>query len=146
MSATASQTTGVSIVYSTVCPGLDQRKHQSSASLAFVRGIHRWPVNSPNKGPVTWKMLPFDDVIMHDYQACHMSGKVMESLFCQSQWIARESENYIGNFGKKIKFEKWCSIPGKYFELYNFAPNSKTWKIPKPRLLIEKIMFNVIQF
>ena len=31
------------------------RKHQSSASLAFVRGIHRWPVNSPHKGPVTRK-------------------------------------------------------------------------------------------
>ena len=42
----------------------DQRKHQSSASLAFVRGIHRWPVNSPHKGPVTRKMFPFDDVIM----------------------------------------------------------------------------------
>ena len=44
--------------------GADQRKHQSSASLAFVRGIHRWPVNSPHKGPVTRKMFPFDDVIM----------------------------------------------------------------------------------
>ena len=43
------------------------RKHQSSASLAFVRGIHRWPVNSPHKGPVTRKMFLFDDVIMrHD--------------------------------------------------------------------------------
>ena len=42
----------------------DQRKHQSSASLAYVRGIHRGPVNSPHKWPVTWKMLPFDDVIM----------------------------------------------------------------------------------
>ena len=41
-----------------------QSKHQSSASLAFVRGIHRGPVNSPHKGPVTRKMLPFDDVIM----------------------------------------------------------------------------------
>ena len=39
-------------------------KHRSSASLAFVRGIHRWPVNSPHKGPVTRKMFPFDDVIM----------------------------------------------------------------------------------
>ena len=37
---------------------------KSSASLAFVRGIHRWPMNSPHKGPVTRKMLPFDDVIM----------------------------------------------------------------------------------
>ena len=43
--------------------GFAQRKHQSSASLAFVRGIHRWPVDSPHKGPVTRKMFPFDDVI-----------------------------------------------------------------------------------
>ena len=41
-----------------------KEKHQSSASLAFVRGIRRWPVNSPHKGPVTRKMLPFDEVIM----------------------------------------------------------------------------------
>ena len=41
-----------------------QRKHQSFVSLAFVRGIHRWPVNSPHKGPVTRKMFPFDDVII----------------------------------------------------------------------------------
>ena len=43
--------------------GSDQRKYQSSASLACVRGIHRWPVNCPHKGPVTRKMFPFDDVI-----------------------------------------------------------------------------------
>ena len=42
----------------------NQRKHQSFASLAFVREIHRWPVNSPHKWPVTRKMFPFDDVIM----------------------------------------------------------------------------------
>ena len=65
MSAMAFQITGVQIVYSTVCSVADQRKHQSFASLAFVRGIHRWPVNSPHKGPVTRrKMFPFDDVIM----------------------------------------------------------------------------------
>ena len=40
----ASQITAVSSVCSTVCSGADQRKHQSSAPLAFVRGIHRWPV------------------------------------------------------------------------------------------------------
>ena len=64
MGAMASQITGVGIVYSTVCSDADQRKHQGSASLAFVRGIHRWPVNSPHKGPVMRKMFPFDDVIM----------------------------------------------------------------------------------
>ena len=50
-----SQITGVSIVFSALCSDADQWKHQSSASLAFVRGIYRWPVNSPHKGPVTWK-------------------------------------------------------------------------------------------
>ena len=63
MSAMAFPITAVSIVCSTVCSGADQRKHQSSATLAFVRGIHRWPVDSPHKGPVTRKMFPFDDVI-----------------------------------------------------------------------------------
>ena len=56
--------TSIAIVYSTVYSGADQRKHQSSASLAFVRGIHRGPGNSLHKGPVTRKMFPFDDVIM----------------------------------------------------------------------------------
>ena len=59
-----SQITSLTVVYSIVSSGANQRKHQSSASLAFVRGIHRWPVNSPHKGPVTRKMFPFDDVIM----------------------------------------------------------------------------------
>ena len=61
MGVMAYQITSLTIVYSTVCSGADQRKHQSSASLAFVRGIHRWPVNSPllpvnspQKWPVTW--------------------------------------------------------------------------------------------
>ena len=62
--AIASLITSLTIIYSTVHPGADQRKHQSSASLAFVQGIHRRPVNYPHKWPVTRKMFPFDDVIM----------------------------------------------------------------------------------
>ena len=64
MGAIASQITSLTIVNSTVYSDADERKQQSSASLAFVRGIHRWPVNSPHKWPVTRKMFPFDDVIM----------------------------------------------------------------------------------
>ena len=64
IAAMASQITSLTIVYSTVYSGADQRKHHRSASLAFVRGIHRWPVNSPHKWPVTRKMFPFDNVIM----------------------------------------------------------------------------------
>ena len=58
MSAMASQITSLTIVYST---DADQRKHQSSALLAFVRGIPRWPTNFPHKRPVTRKMFSFDD-------------------------------------------------------------------------------------
>ena len=65
MSATASQINSFTIVYASVYSDINQRKHQSSASLAFVRvGIHLWPVNSPHKGPEMRKMFPFDDVIM----------------------------------------------------------------------------------
>ena len=62
MGAMTSQITSLTIVYSTVYSGADQRKHQSSASLAFVRGIG--PVNSPHKWPVTRKMFPFEGGIM----------------------------------------------------------------------------------
>ena len=55
MGAIASEITSLAIVYSTVYSDTDQRKHQSSASLAFVRAIHRWPVNSPHIWPVTKK-------------------------------------------------------------------------------------------
>ena len=56
--AIASQITSLTIVYSMVYSGADQRKHQSSTSLAFVRGIYRGPVNSPHKWPVMRKMCP----------------------------------------------------------------------------------------
>ena len=55
MNAMASHITSLTIVYSTVYSGADQRKHQSSASLTSVRGIHRRPVNFPHKWPVTRK-------------------------------------------------------------------------------------------
>ena len=70
------------------------RKHQSSASLAFVRGIHRGPVNSPHKWPVTRKMFPFDDVIMNkddsadsfhhaDFQTWYM---IFVDISCFKNW------------------------------------------------------------
>ena len=76
-SAMASQITSLTIVYSTIYSGADERKHQSSASLALVRGIHRWPVNSPHKGPVTRKIFPFDGVIM--YGLSYFSGIIADN-------------------------------------------------------------------
>ena len=64
MGAMASHFTSLTVVYSSVYSGADQTEHQSSLSLAFVGGIHRWPVNSPHKWPLTQRVFPFDDVIM----------------------------------------------------------------------------------
>ena len=74
MRAMASRITNPTIVYSSVYSGADKRKHQSSASLAFVMGIHLWPVNSPHKRPITQKMFPFDDVIMKAKSATILVG------------------------------------------------------------------------
>ena len=70
------------IIYSTVYSGADQSKHQSSTSLAFVWGIHRGPVNSPHKWPVTRKMFPFDDVIMESMPF------YMSDVFDDIEWLA----------------------------------------------------------
>ena len=64
MSPIVFQITSLTIVYSTVYSDADQRKYQRSASLAFVPGILRGPVNSPHKWSVTRKIFPFDDIIM----------------------------------------------------------------------------------
>ena len=77
-SAMASQMTDISIVYSTSCSGADRRNQQSFTSLAFVRGIHRWPMNSLHRGPVTRKTFLFDDVIM---------SPLSWYLCCLSQWF-----------------------------------------------------------
>ena len=81
MSAMASQITSLTIVYSIVYPDAKyQRKHQSSASLAFVRGIHRGPVNSPHKGPVTRKMCP------HSVESPSMVDPQWDIWYWGSKW------------------------------------------------------------
>ena len=78
MGAMASQIISLTIVYSTVYSGTDQWKYQSSASLAFVRRIHRWPGNSPQKWRVTLKMFSFDDVIVN---ACFLRfSAILDSI------------------------------------------------------------------
>ena len=97
MTMLASQITSLTVVYSIVYSGVNQRKHQSSASLAFVREIHWGPVNFPHKWPVTRKMFPFDDVIMvsswyvqetHDLLVCdHMKQSIRQKQ-TQSMFLA----------------------------------------------------------
>ena len=80
MSTMASRITSLMSIYSTVYSGTYQRKHQSSASLAFVLGIHRWPMNSLHRWPVTLKMFPFDDVITLCRKAAHQFAS--NKLWC----------------------------------------------------------------
>ena len=84
MGTIASQITS-RMIYSTIYSGADQSKHQSSASLAFVMRIHRGPVNSPHKWPVTRKMFPFDDVIMCQFCA-DVDNEIM--IICLTSSIA----------------------------------------------------------
>ena len=86
MGSVASQITSLTIVYSAVYSGANQRKQQSSASLAFVRGIHRWPVNSPHKWPVTRKLFPFDDVIMQSAIFRRAEDTDIRGEWMQKQW------------------------------------------------------------
>ena len=78
MSTMASQITSLTIVYSTVYSSVNQRRHQSSASLAFVKGIHRWQMKSPHKGPVTRKMFPFDDYSCMDTSSLKHFGYLLK--------------------------------------------------------------------
>ena len=96
MGAIASQITSLTIVFSAVYSDADQRKHQSSALLAFVWGIHRGPVNSPHKRPVTRKLFPFDDVIMKltEYRCVWPYGAVWH-IECSSSRIVQVWTQHI---------------------------------------------------
>ena len=93
MGANASQITSLTIVFSTVYSDADQRKHQSSASLAFVRGIHRGLVNSLHKWPVMRKMSPFDDVIMKSSLFKIMACCLFDTNSLNQCWLIRSRTN-----------------------------------------------------
>ena len=96
MGTMASLITGLTIVYSTDYLRCRLKKHQSSASLAFMRGIHRWPVNSPHKGLVTRKMFPLGDAIMEDWSWL--------------SWIPKyDTRWFIPNSGSLYTHGIWCS-------------------------------------
>ena len=83
--------------------GADQRKHQNSASLAFVRGIDRWPVNSPHKWPVMQKIFPFVHSIMTlQFFFKHTSGM----MILLNDWSVGDH----GFWGLMIHHENWWSI------------------------------------
>ena len=123
ISAMASRITGDSIVCSAVCSGADQSKHQSSTSLAFVRGIHRWPVDSPHKGPVTRGMFLFDDVIMNYFPYSSDSFYLLWIDLSIPSVPVRKDKNY-NEIQERIDKRSWffscepmCGITSQLIEL-----------------------------
>ena len=111
MGTVPSQITSLTIVYSTVYSDADQRKYRSSTSLAFVRGNHRRPVNSPHKWPVTREMFPFDDVIMimaHYHKAILSYPVSLWTNYHGGLWLT-EILQYLQCLSKKIV--QSCSKP-----------------------------------
>ena len=112
MDSMASQITSLAIAYSTVYSDIDHRKHQSSTSLDFLRGIHRWPVNSLHKWPVTQKMFPIDDVIMNiiklhtqnltQWTSSHKQRRLM-IYCCKNVFPEFLNKNLMGNFSPQIQ-------------------------------------------
>ena len=104
----ASQITNLTIIFSTVYSGADHRKYQSSASLAFVRGIHRWSVNSPHKWSVTRKMFAFDDVIMcgqrfHVMTSCCLPN-IQNRMCCLVRYHVLHCQNSV------VRRNTWTSL------------------------------------
>ena len=123
ISTMAFQRNSLTIVYW----GADQRKLQSSASLAFVRGIHRWPVNSPHKGPVTRKMFPFDDVSM--INPAVSETQIQKNTCKYDKWI----HDALYNKNKQTKYNKsGCIFHGTGSHLVSLIPT----QIPRVGYLV----------
>ena len=106
MSAMASQIPSLTNVYSTVYSGADQRKHQCSTLLVFVKGIHWWLSISPHQGPVTRKMFSFDDVIMtyhtimnYDMKCRYSCNHIKEVVFMCSMFL-----------NNSVIILRWCNV------------------------------------
>ena len=94
MTVTASQITSALIACLNVCSGADLRQHQSSASLTFLRGIHRWLMNFPHKLSVTWKTFLFDDAIMCAiYGMPHVTLEIVPWLLAIGSKMAQSIES-----------------------------------------------------
>ena len=124
MSIMASQIISPTIVYSIVYSGADQRKHQSSTSLAIVRVIHWWPVNYPHEGSVMWKMFPFDDIIMIFLRLPSDESPRMSLMICQHwyrKWLIAMRHKTI--YWTNADQVQWChnALPGTTDLIFKFC-------------------------
>ena len=133
MGALASQITSLTIVYSDVYSDADQRKHQRSVSLAFMRGIHRWLVNSPHKWPVTRKMLPFDDVIMISSELLQRIKDILVDML-----TVINSSLCTGVFPDNPKFTKVVPLTTKHYDDVKWLPMRP--ELPANRAFVQQFV------
>ena len=114
MGTMASQITGESIVKSTVCSGVN-KKYQSSASLHFVGGIHRWPVDPPHKKPATRNMFSFDDVIM-----TRIRGEAWPQFSYHHPFLIAWCKHMLG-----LPRTLWTHVTGGNFHRFSEATDRK---------------------
>ena len=114
MNAMAFQVTSLTIVWSTVYSGADQRKHQSSTSLAFVRGIYRGPVNSPHKGPVARKTFPFDDVAMITWEMGCVSNRRQTTIWTNDDPVPYMHQQHLIHWRR----DKWPKFARRHFQMH----------------------------
>ena len=134
MTMLASQITSLTVVYSIVYSGVFQRKHQSSASLAFVQEIHRGPVNFPHKWPVTRKMFPFDDVIMFT--------ELVTKYFLT--WVLVVWQPYPNAVDLMCECRVYKTAPLMIFDrAMSLKRKSKTTCIDRNKLLLSRIIWAV---
>ena len=136
MCTIASEITSLTVVYSTVYSDADQRKHQSSASLAFVRGINRRPVNSPHKWPITRKMFSFDDVII--LLLCHRSNHTITSVPVKQPWRIQVNKLMIKN--DDINTTKRSTTVTWVFHVYIVLNGWYIFNVALPRMRVMKLV------
>ena len=118
MGAIASQITSLSIIRSTVCSGAGQRRHQSSASLAFVRGIHWWLVNSPHKrgrdaeNVSVWWRNHEDVQCKQLYPFCVISNVIFQPLWCHGNRLFLCGT--LGHFPNYNDVCNQCCLPWRF--------------------------------
>ena len=147
MNPITSQISGTSGVYSIVCSLEDQRKHQSVASLAFVRGIYRWPVNSPHKARVwiedalTAVNASFQDGRLLCWWI-HLSPVCSASLFKLFWWygylMLKNQYHFSVKMSKLHHLKLWKKLTNKFeheMHWYSFClQNQRHWHVKQDAL------------
>ena len=92
--------------------GRRSTKTQKLRVTGLVREIHRWPVNSRHKGPVTRKMFPFDDVIMGSVESSMLQW---HSYLCTYRFLFHRSAS---NVILSLHVAKWISGVSEVVDRY----------------------------